>query len=637
MKKNLGGDRLGSGAKNAVELHSYQKSTHNLDKITRTTMGAGTLVPIFCELMQQGDDWEIDIDALIQTHPTEGPLFGSFKVQVDVFTAPMRLYQGKMHMNLMEQGTAMNQIKIPQIEVNAKPLDWQKDVNNQQVNPSSLLAYLGIRGIGNNAEETYRRFNGMPVLMYYDIYGQYYANQQEKVGYIIHAGVNQSITSAAIWDTGGGHGIAIAPATGSVVLTEALAPYMQIAFTGNMNIEDVKVNLVSSGLTKVTDIFTDVQSTGVGVYTLTGFINAYDGEEIVNIIQVQNDISLPEMFQFPLANINEMKMDILADVKNTSAFIINDASIAPYGTMLGINTDYVITKSQEGLACKTYQSDIFNNWLDTAAINAINTRSTIDTSGGGFTMESFLITEKLYKYLNRVQLAGNTVEDWNEVNWGGKGNTRTEKPLYEGGLSKELIFEQVVSNSATAEQPLGTLAGRGKLSGKHKGGKVRIKAEEHGFIMIIASLTPRLDYFQGNKWYNNLETLEDIHKSAFDMIGFQNLITDKMAFWDTTVAANVKTYQSAGKQPSWLDYQTNYNEVYGNFAIKSNEGWMVLTRDYEQDTIAENIKDLTTYIDPAKWNDVFAYKARDAQNFWAQFAVDAKVRRVISANQIPNL
>ena len=147
-----------------------------------------------------------------------------------------------------------------------------------------------------------------------------------------------------------------------------------------------------------------------------------------------------------------------------------------------------LTSSQEGLLVKTYQSDLFNNWLNTAAINAINNRAQVSTVSGGFTMEAFLLMEKLYNYLNRVQLAGNTVDDWEEINWGKSSSTRIEKPIYEGGLSKELVFEEVVSNSATTDQPLGTLAGRGKLSSKHKGGKISIKVEEHSYVMVIASL-----------------------------------------------------------------------------------------------------------------------------------------------------
>ena len=47
--KNLGGDRLGSGAKNSVYLHDYGMSTLNMDRLWRTTMSAGTLVPCFVD------------------------------------------------------------------------------------------------------------------------------------------------------------------------------------------------------------------------------------------------------------------------------------------------------------------------------------------------------------------------------------------------------------------------------------------------------------------------------------------------------------------------------------------------------------------------------------------------------------
>ena len=141
MKKNLGGDRLGSGAKNNVELHEWHKSTHDLSKVTRTTMAAGTLLPIYREFAQQGDIWDIELDALINTHPTEGPLFGSFKLQVDVFSAPIRLYMGKLHMNMLTEGTEMKDVKRPRILIETAPIDWNKeDISNQQINPSSIAA-----------------------------------------------------------------------------------------------------------------------------------------------------------------------------------------------------------------------------------------------------------------------------------------------------------------------------------------------------------------------------------------------------------------------------------------------------------------------------------------------------------------
>jgi hypothetical protein len=63
--------------------------------------------------------------------------------------------------------------------------------------------------------------------------------------------------------------------------------------------------------------------------------------------------------------------------------------------------------------------------------------------------------------------------------------------------------------------------------------------------------------------------MDDFHKPALDEIGFQDLITGQMAWWDTKYDGNGAWIQeSAGKQPAWINYMTNINQVYGNFAIK---------------------------------------------------------------------
>ena len=55
-----------------------------------------------------------------------------------------------------------------------------------------------------------------------------------------------------------------------------------------------------------------------------------------------------------------------------------------------------------------------------------------------------------------------------------------------------------------------------------------------------------------------------------------------MAWWDETITTDgKKQLKSVGKQPAWLDYMTNYNKVFGNFAIEDNEMFMTLNRKYE--------------------------------------------------------
>lgn len=130
----------------------------------------------------------------------------------------------------------------------------------------------------------------------------------------------------------------------------------------------------------------------------------------------------------------------------------------------------------------------------------------------------------------------------------------------------------------------------------------------------------------------NWETLNDVHKPALDMIGFQDLTLEKAAWWTEEHTSSGVTQKSVGKTVAWIDYMTNYNKNYGNFASGQNENFMVLDRNY---SIENN--DFTTYIDPKKWNGIFADQSRESMNFWLQIGVDWKVRRKISAKSIPNL
>jgi hypothetical protein len=189
---------------------------------------------------------------------------------------------------------------------------------------------------------------------------------------------------------------------------------------------------------------------------------------------------------------------------------------------------------------------------------------------------------------------------------------------------------------------MGTLAGRGRLTNKNKGGRVKIKVSEPSYILGIVSLTPRIDYSQGNKWDVNLKSMNDLHKPALDEIGFQDLTTDQMAWFDTDCnQAGDVTYKSAGKQPAWINYMTNVNVCRGNFAVPvgaaggQGEMFMTLNRRYEFEN--GGIGDLTTYVDPSKFNQIFAQTQLDSQNFWVQISNKIIARRKMSAKVIPNL
>lgn len=658
ITRTLGGDRLGSGKKNYVTMRSYDRSTHDLSYLWRSTMAPGTLVPFMTKISLPGDTFDIELDCDIQTHPTVGPLFGSYKVQLDVFSVPIRLYNGKLHNNTLGIGNKMQTVALPQLLIGApwKTPEEGENIDNMQINPSCIFSYLGIRGVGRpeNPEDDYveREFNAVPYLGYWDIYKNYYANKQEEIGAMIHNAVTPAGGFIESIDISGASGFDILPEVpGATAYPITAATQININWGGASAPDLNNINLILNGIPVLcTTVFT---STAPGnPINLDTPAAPYIGSIMSAWEYITNpdpDKTTPQVFTFPLEGIDNMRESILAQAGTDSGgFQINEFSVMPYQQALlsvtvGDQTVYSKNTPLEGLALKTYQSDLFNNWIQTEwidGVDGISAVTAISTAGGSFTIDTLNISKKVYDMLNRIALSGGSYKDWLDTVWTETDQWIAETPMYMGGLIKELVFQEVISNAETSGQPLGTLGGRGVLTGKHKGGRITVKTKEPSYIMGIISLTPRIDYSQGNTFGVNLKTMDDFHKPALDEIGFQDLITDQMAWWDTTIMGDVDQtviFKSAGKQPAWINYMTSVNETRGNFAIEGNEMFMTLNRKYEWDGDNEGIKDLTTYIDPIKYNDIFAETARDAQNFWIQIGVDITARRIMSAKLIPNL
>lgn len=306
--------------------------------------------------------------------------------------------------------------------------------------------------------------------------------------------------------------------------------------------------------------------------------------------------------------------------------------------------------AMNGLCIKTYQSDIYNNWVQTSWIdgpNGIAQLTAVATTNGKFLIDSLNQAEKLYNLLNRIAVSDGTYESWQDVVYTELPKMHIETPIYLGGMSNEVVFEEIVQNApATTEDgttTLGTLGGRGTLV-KRKGGNVIAKCNEACFIIGIVSLTPRIYYTQGNEFYlTDLLSMDDYHKPALDGIGYQNLIGERLAWWDTEIDENenISKRSTIGKIPAWMEYMTAVDKAYGDFADESDseqgKAFMILGRRYEPTDSGQGIKDATTYVDPSKFNYAFAYTELEAQNFWVQIRSKITARRFMSAKQIPNI
>lgn len=649
MKKTLGGERLGSGNKMEVALRNFERSSHDLGYVWKNTQSPGTLVPFMVEVALPGDTFDIDLATEVMTHPTVGPLFDTYKLQLDVFIAPIRLYNALLHNNELGIGMKMDSVKLPIWTHRAKevnPTEAPKNIDNIQINPSCIWSYLGLRGVGITETEQGREFQCVPLLGYWEIYKNYYANKSEGIGAVIHEAtfnvvktvyeVLINVTVIEKW-----------PSDSSNLINDI--SQLTIKFTGDTPIlktfifkgKDVNGVYTQWTAEEYGEGWVSINSEWTGTSKEEYIGTTIESWDYISPTDILN--SRPQISTFELSEIDEMRKRILRH-DETTAFNVGNQNLRPYLYLKEEGQDFdSVQINQEGLGLKTYQSDIFNNWLDTEWIdgsNGINEITKIDTTDG-LKIDALILARKVYDMLNQIAVSGGSYDDWLDAVYMNERARRTESPAYVGGLIKEIVFQEVVSNSASEDQPLGTLAGRGKLSAKNKGGSVKVKVDEPSYIIGIVSITPRISYSQGNRWDVHLKSLNDLHKPHLDEIGFQELITEQMAWWETYWDENETRWiqRSAGKQPAWLNYMTNYNRNYGNFAIQDNEMFMTLNRNYQPEWQGNRygIKDLTTYIDPSVMNYVFADTSIDAMNFWVQVAVDITARRKMSAKIMPNL
>ena len=707
ITKNLGGDRLGSGNKNNISMHAYNRSTHDLSRAWRSTMNVGTLVPFFKEPALNGETWSIDLEALVRTVPTVGPIYGSFKLQLDMFVCPMRLYNGLLHNNMTKIGLRMDQVKLPKLTINSRIDNLYttniEDLANSQINPSSLEKYLGLSGIGDvklleSKYGTYdisRKFQCVPELAYYDIYKNYYANKQEEKGVII---ANGGTLQGGIYGE-----ISRTVNVFQQLETKQLSQpgnytWLNVTLDGNTtqkiddvdNINNLGMHLEGTSVysmplpanaQSVISFIVARRTVGQGVIMKTwtkhdigtlfpdaewvdnqlilgtvdsAYISQTDDDYYIaginynRIAQYQDGIQLQV---FSLENIDDARISILRDTGLNNEWTMNSLNEYPYKALWEQDSNYRTGNlhSQQGLAIKTYQSDLLQNWLQTEWIdgtNGINQITAIDVSSGSFTLDALNLANKVYNMLNRIAVSGGTYEDWQEAVYSTEAVRRAEQPIYVGGMSCEICFEEVVATTAAEDQPLGTLGGKGVVANK-RGGNLEIRVDEPSYIMGIVSITPRLDYSQGNDWDRaEIDNMDDWHKPALDGIGFEDLLQERGAWWGTYYDTDTQEWVklALGKTPAWINYMTSINKCFGDFAIPTKQMWMTLNRQYEWDKETVNnlqrtfgITDATTYIDPTKYNYAFADKDLSAQNFWVQVGIKAVSRRVMSAKQIPSL
>ena len=654
ITRTIGKNTLGDNNKMHVRLREYDMSSQNLSYVFRSTMGVGMLVPFMKVVCQKGDIFDIKLTNKTMTHPTLGPLFGSFKLQHFIFTAGFRLYNSWLHNNRTGIGMKMSDIKFPTIP---RGLFAGND-SKVKHNSSSLYSYIGWKGAKSPSGANVAEKNAIPVLIYLDIFKNYFANTQEDNFYIITGSTEATVTfeqqnqdtfttqrgqdAERAWNEPMNNTVELQASDNvknfgdfwtSLVIKvynpsngSSLTVYINNAAT---NYSAKKITLDKIGKNELTG-YTTIQ----GVYIKTPvFGDSADYKKMFN-----NSLG-SILKEEKLETLDKIRDEILKTAGNKTLSLIQ----ATDNDVKTLFTDIRTAASNKlgGLIIKTYDSDIFNNWVKTDWIDGENGISKVTAlkpdEDGTITMDALNLQQKVYNMLNRIAVSGGTYRDWLEtVYTAGRYLDRPETPVFQGGMSQMIEFDEVVATSGNAEgQVLGELAGRGYSRQPNTSGRLHFQVEEPGYVMGIMAITPIVDYSQGNDFDLNLFTMDDLHKPALDGIGYQDLMNEQRAWWTALQNGTTIKDTTPGKSVAWIDYMTNFNRTFGNFASGESEDFMVLNRNYEDDK-ANGISNGSTYINPQEHIDIFVDTALDSQNFWVQTACEITRRGNYSAKQIPN-
>lgn len=654
ITRTLGKNTLGDNNKMKVAMRDYDMSTHDISTVFRSSIGVGMLVP-FCKILcQKGDIIDIDLINKTLSQPTLGPLFGSFKLQHFLFFGGFRLYNSWLHNNRTGIGMKMSDIKLPMMCASTKGTSTEAYTN---ISSSALYKYLGwskSRRTGTDAAtDVYK--NGVPLLLYLDIFKNYFANTQENNFYMLKGAGKVVLDITDTEDPSDFEGYTIGKNTESIHVSNTTKIHTNLTGIDYQRFwESIKVTILESdgGLYNKT-LSQLTKSPNTNTITLNN-ITANPYATILQFFTTQTTASFvkTELGKYDLKVLDELR-DVILHKKGNEILILrgNQMGESQNGSSgLAKFIDDIKTSQEQklgGMLLKTYDSDIFNNWIKKEWVEgagSITDRTTIDVSDGQLTMDMLNLQQKVYNMLNRIAVSGGTYKDWLEtVYTAGKYLERPETPVFIGGMTQYIEFDEVISKSATetqyGNQPLGDIAAIGRGGKPINNGNVHYQCEEPGYIMGLMAITPLIDYSQGNDFDLNLQTVDDIHKPALDGIGYQDLIQEQMVGETSEYAngpgiSNLK-HLSANKTLAWIDYMTNYNRTFGDFAAGEALDFMVLNRRYDVEN--NQIKDLTTYIDPQKHIEIFADTSIDSQNFWVQTVVNATRRGNYSAKQIPFL
>lgn len=558
-----------------------------------------------------GDKVRINLDSLIESFPMVAPNLNGYKASFDFYFCAWSNYYGWMDNNkrsnnvsstvLAERFTyqaggaiAYDGVSNGSIEVRTAG-DLAFALGANAVKPGSFLDMLGIPPgfIGVQRAEavgqTYfdpRNFPAEKLISVLDIYRTYYVNPQED-----------------------------------------LASFVGITEDGNYDLYRVPLEL----LDKITLALRANEDTTLSV------------DEVLDAVWVGNKPEYP-----------------VGVIRNAGILIRR---------LIGAS----VTVPLGGLPLRTYRMDLNRGIMKNTEAQFVSKAQVVD---GSVAVTTLRFANKMQMLLDRIDVSGGRFSDAMRMRWGVTPRNSMNIPDYLGSVSNFFGITDVISTASGTNENvpngrgnsvLGQQAGFAVGKVKRDNSPISFRADQYGTLVCMFSLVPLVTYSQGIEREDLKTSFAEVFDPAFNQLGYQDVdrmelnALPSMTFPDALatitedadiLSTSYDLDQSVGRRFAWSEYMSSLPRAHGLFAYGQSLDYWVNNRMYVRDmtkTIDSSEPDwlsrilpygdtsLSTYVDPALQNNLFAEVGRFAQNFRLRVNFDMYMRRNVGSRVMPHL
>lgn len=205
-------------------------------------------------------------------------------------------------------------------------------------------------------------------------------------------------------------------------------------------------------------------------------------------------------------------------------------------------------------------------------------------------------------------------------------DSRLDRPEYLGGYRGPITISDVDQTSQSDISAQATPAGKGVSAGGNR--VVRYRATEHGYMMILVSITPRSSYSQGFRKMNLYRDVFDFPNPFFGNLGEQEILNMEL-YDDPSDGKNNDTF---GYTPRYAEAKFIPSTVHGQ--LRTTLNYWTLTRQF---ATRPNLNSAFVHINPLEMSRIFPDQVADNDKFVATFYFKIKRRMFLPYWGVPRL